>query len=160
MYHYKAENITTPFHPHANRLKASLYYMRKKLDEQEAEETATQRVTDLTTLNLLRELRLKASEEQQTGIQEKPKISKKPIIVTKKVPVTPASKTAKVSDPKKGAKVQNPTASKDQQKPFLYLSNAAGQEDDIDDNPKGRLLSCRHHANRRDQDHPNHRVDC
>ena len=47
VYHYKPDNITTKLHPHLNRLKSTLYYLRSQIDVKEETEAAIQRKKDI-----------------------------------------------------------------------------------------------------------------
>lgn len=130
VYHNKLDNITTKIHPHINRLKSTLYYLRDQIDDSEKKEAEVQRRTNLELIEeskkALKEAELKAAQRGTMKTLRALKMKSKATFALLEGSGKPKKTKAELALP------LMPASSKDDQKEenknLLYLLNDPGFE--------------------------------
>lgn len=158
VYHFKPDNVTTAIHPHINRLKSTLYYLRSQIDDSERKEAQEQRAKDM---ELLHELKTVMKEAERAAAEKKSRAMKtlKPIrnLNSKsRKTLTTLDKPKDVKAPKKDipgtlTNLQKDETGKDIKAVFYLLNDPNYELDPLPTPSSKNLLTLRHEPDRRDQ---------
>lgn len=139
MYHYKPDNITTKIHPHINRLKGTLYYLRAQIDEKEKTEAEIQRKKDIDLIETSKKA-IRQSQTAKVTVGKLPRQNE-----TKKTLTTVLNLDKKPSQPKLTGLQNTASVTKDEpakdSRPLFYLLNELQEERDPVPFPPGKSIS-------------------